>query len=277
MACHASPSGYGSIGSLESCGRHPGALEMAREHLSMSTVCGRHAQQGEGRCSAEKYAAVCRSGIRGRPTRVWNGAFIRTTSLDSMRVGVFQAWCRRRSNWCWLILMLCIGGGAVVAHDLLTWQPRPKKLIECLAAQQGVAMQPVHHASSSAPPLEDVPASAANHPDYVSAPLRRRQSQYPTPPRLYRQLRIVRQQYTLVHRYGRTCIAACYAPTIGGGRSSPAFISLAIHCNPLIRKQKEKSAPCNGGTSNTQRTSRDCGASCRSVFWAAITCPLIWV
>jgi hypothetical protein len=38
--------------------------------------------------------------------------------LDEMRAGVIQAWCRGRSNWCWLILMLCIGGGGCGQRSL---------------------------------------------------------------------------------------------------------------------------------------------------------------
>lgn len=111
MAGHASPQGTEASCSWNRAAVILEPLRWLESICQLSTVCGRHARQGEGRCSAEKYAAVSRSGIRGRPWRAKERPFILTAILDKMRAGVFQAWCRRRSNWCWLILMLCIGEG----------------------------------------------------------------------------------------------------------------------------------------------------------------------
>ncbi|KAF1961971.1 hypothetical protein CC80DRAFT_201031 [Byssothecium circinans] len=56
------------------------------------------------------YAAVCRCAIRGRLTMGGRGnTFISTNMLDETRARVFQAWCRGRSDWRRLLVMLCIG------------------------------------------------------------------------------------------------------------------------------------------------------------------------
>ena len=92
--------------------------------------------------------------IRGRPSRASITPLHLDGMLDETQPGIFQAWCRGRSNWCWVIFMLCIRG-AVVAKRSLDVASKAEKVN--VLQQQGVAMQPiVHHAS--APPLEGIPA-----------------------------------------------------------------------------------------------------------------------
>jgi hypothetical protein len=103
--------------------------------------------------AADKY---CRPPlrIRGRPSRASTTPLHLDGMLDEMQPGVFRAWCRGRSNWCWVFFMLCIGESGCGQRSLDVASKAGKVNV---LQEQGVAMQPVvHHAS--APPLESIPA-----------------------------------------------------------------------------------------------------------------------
>jgi hypothetical protein len=207
---------------------------MARKHLSVSTVCGRHAHQGEGRCSrqvlpsaaVDTWQAIASGGdapssgrhARRDAARSLSGLVQRVVELV---LGILHAVHRR-------------SGCGQRSLDVASKAEKANVL-----QQQGVAMQPFVHHASACPAIGGYSRRHANQP-ITCCP---KTADSPTPPRDSGIACQRRGDMYIEAMRTEVRLVALHTPD---WRREPDFLSTTTHWALLSGKTRRRALLCDG-------------------------------